>query len=572
MKCHVKVELLNPSDSSVAKSVEADGVITNAHKYLSTCGYPFISRKDYVTFATMCLDLTAGGCIAFENAQSTDENDYKFDLSDKKVAWGTRYSEDYSAFSSKYGALNKDLSSFDRRSFTKVWDWSESQGNGRINSVCLTHAAGAGAVDDTPPTNTTAVYTMGNDGAPTIMCPIGNSALGTEAFQAHTDPMCSYEIRPSDGYGVQSDIFYYQTDNSIICLALESLNVVTTDSTGKNVFRHTFRYRRIDKKWMYKWEGGVLLSARTVNYCQHLLSYPEPLTDEAGNKSYLEGDWDGELTFDTTSEVKTMFAGYNSSTGNNGKGVYLEDSFGIALFSRGINSYPDENGKEIDVGFADSSDVGLTKRNANALVTYIITGETPFVKTFESHYRCALSQARYSTTGYIDMGIIILKDFSYIYKSFRKPSSSNSYASYNYIARRMLSGDTLVWKVDLGNTINTSLPLKRFYWGSDYFCLPYANTSGSSTSYSNGVYYTVRKNLDGSVVGYFLDNVEDPITTNLVPKDDNLFLLDSVGHTSPSYGFNAYLNTNYMWLKANLPTEVVKTAAYKMRITVKVSY
>ena len=568
MNCHVKVELLNPADDSVAKSVEADGVVTNAHKYLSTCGYPFIDRKESVTLASMCLDLTAGGCIAFENAQSTDENDYKFDLSDKKVAWGTRYSEDYSAFSSKYGALNKDLSSFDRRSFTKVWEWSETQGNGSINSVCLTHAAGAGAVDNTPPPNTTAVYTMGNDGAPTIMCPTGNSALGTEALQANTDYMCSRSIRPSDTYSVRPDVFYYQTDNSIICLNTKSLNVVTTDSTGKNEFRHTFRYRRIDKKWMYKWEGGVLLSARTVNYCQHLLSYPEPLTDEAGNKSYLDGDWDGELTFDTTSEVKTMFGANTSSA--DGTGVYLEDSFGIALFSKGIDYYLDDNGKKVDVGFADSSDVGLTKSNSNALVTYIITGETPYVKTFESHYRCALSQARFHTTGYIRRGIIILKDFSYIYKSYR--GTSTSYAKYNYISRRMLSEDTLVWKVDLGNTVNTLLPLKRFYWDSEYFCLPYVTTSNSSTSYSNGVYYTVRKNLDGSVVGYFLDNIEDQVTTNLVPKDNNLFILDSVGHTSVDYGFTSYLNTNYMWLKANLPTSVVKTAAYKMRITVKVNY
>lgn len=570
MNCHVKVELLNPADDSVAKSVEADGVITNAHKYLSTCGYPFISRTESVTLASMCLDLTAGGCVAFENAQSADENDYKFDLSDKKVAWGTRYSEDYSAFSSKYGALNKDLSTFDRRSFTKVWDWSESQGNGKINSVCLTHAAGAGAVDNTPPPDTTVAYTMGNDGAPVISCPTGNSALGTAAFQANTNYMCSRSIRPSDAYGVRPDVFYYQTDNSIICLNTKSLNVETTDSTGKSVFRHTFRYRRIDKKWMYKWEGGVLLSAREKNYCQHLLSYPEPLTDEVGNKSYLEGDWDGELTFDTTSSIKTMFGGHNSSTGNNGTGVYLEDSFGFALFSKGINSYVDENGKEVDVGFADSSDVGLATRNSNALVTYIITGETPYVKTFESHYRCALSQGRYSTTGYISRGIIILKDFSYIYKSYR--GTKPSYASYNYIARRMLSEDTLVWKVDLGNTISTGLPLKRFYWDSDYFCLPYVNNSSSSTDYSGGVYYTVRKNLDGSVVGYFLDNIKDPITTNLVPKDNNLFILDSVGHTSVAYGFTSYLNTNYMWLKANLPTELVKTAAYKMRITVKVNY
>lgn len=570
MNCHVKVELLNPADDSVAKSVEADGVVTNAHKYLSTCGYPFIARTESVTLASMCLDLTAGGCVAFENAQSTDENDYKFDLSDKKVAWGTRYSEGYSAFSSKYGALNKDLSTFDRRSFTKVWDWSESQGNGKINSVCLTHAAGAGAVDNTPPPDTTAVYTMGNDGAPVIMCPTGNSVLGTEALQANTDYMCSRSIRPSDAYGVRPDVFYYQTDNSIICLKTKSLNVVTTDSTGKNVFRHTFRYRRIDKKWMYKWEGGVLLSARTVNYCQHLLSYPEPLTDEAGNKSYLEGDWDGELTFDTTSNIMTMFADYNSITGNDGTRVYLEDSFGIALFSKGIDYYLDADGKKVDVGFADNSDVGLTKSNAYALVTYIITGETPYVKTFESHYRCALSQDRYSTKGYISKGIIILKDFSYIYKSYR--GTSTSYAKYNYIARRMLSEDTLVWKVDLGNTISTPLPLKRFYWDSAYFCLPYVNNSSSSTSYNSGVYYTVRKNLDGSVAGYFLDNVEDPITTNLVPKDNNLFILDSVGHTSPDYGFTSYLNTNYMWLKANLPTSVVKTSAYKMRITVKVNY
>ena len=566
MNCHVKVELLNPADASVAKSVEADGVITNAHKYLSTCGYPFISRTESVTLATMCLDLTAGGCIAFENAQSTDENDYKFDLSDKKVAWGTRYSEDYSAFSSKYGALNKDLSTFDRRSFTKVWDWSESQGNGTINSVCLTHAAGAGAVDNTPPPDTTAVYSMGNDGAPTIMCPTGNSVLGTEALQANTDYMCSRSIRPSDAYGVRLDIFYYQTDNSIICLKTKSLNVVTTDSTGKNVFRHTFRYRRIDKKWMYKWEGGVLLSAREKNYCQHLLSYPIPLTDEAGNETYLDGDWDGELTFDTTSEVNTMFGASSADR----TGIYLEDSFGIALFSRGIDYYLDDNGKKVDVGFADSSDVGLTKSNANALVTYIITGETPYVKTFESHYRCALSQDRFHTTGYISRGIIILKDFSYIYKSYR--GTSTSYAKYNYIARRMLSEDTLVWKVDLGNTVSTMLPLKRFYWGSDYFCLPYVNNSNSSSSYNSGVYYTVRRNSDGSVAGYFLDNIEDQVTTNLVPKDDNLFILDSAGHTSVDYGFTSYLNTNYMWLKANLPTSVVKTAAYKMRITVKVNY
>lgn len=570
MNCHVKVELLNPADGSVVKSVEADGVVTNAHKYLSTCGYPFIARSKRVTLASMCLDLTAGGCIAFENAQSTDENDYKFDLSDKKVAWGTRYSEDYSAFSSKYGALNKDLSTFDRKSFTKVWDWSESQGNGKINSVCLTHAAGAGAVDNIPPPDTTAVYTMGNDGAPVISCPTGNSALGTAAFQANTDPMHSYEIRPSDASGVRPDVFYYQTDNSIICLNTKGLNVVTTDSTGKNVFRHTFRYRRIDKKWMYKWEGGVLLSAREKNYCQHLLSYPIPLTDEAGNETYLDGDWDGDLTFDTTSEVKTMFAGrYNSITGDDRTRVYLEDSFGIALFSKGIDYYIDDDGNKVDVGFADKSDVSLTKSNSNALVTYIITGETPYVKVFESHYRCALSQSSFHTNGYIRKGIIILKDFSYIYKSYRGTSTSD--ANYNYIARRMLSEDTLVWKVDLGNAISTALPLKRFYWDSDYFCLPYVNNSSQSQYYSGGVYYTVRKNSDGSVVGYFLDNIEDRVTTNLMPKDDNLFILDSAGYNAV-YGFISYLNTNYMWLKANLPTEVVKTAAYKMRITVKVNY
>ena len=137
----------------------------------------------------------------------------------------------------------------------------------------------------------------------------------------------------------------------------------------------------------------------------------------------------------------------------------------------------------------------------------------------------------------------------------------------------MLSEDTLVWKIDLGNTVNTDLPLKRFYWNSDYFCLPYANNNSSSASdYSHGVYYTVRKNLDGSVVGYFLDNIRDQVTTNLVPKDNNLFILDSVGHSSVDYGFTSYLNTNYIWLKANLPTEVVKTSAYKMRITVKVNY
>ena len=94
----------------------------------------------------------------------------------------------------------------------------------------------------------------------------------------------------------------------------------------------------------------------------------------------------------------------------------------------------------------------------------------------------------------------------------------------------------------------------------------------SSSSYSQGVYYTVRKNSDGSVVGYFLDNIEDPVITNLESKDNNLFILDSVGHTSVDYGFTSYLNTNYMWLKANLPTSVVKTAAYKMRVTVKVNY
>ena len=88
MHCNFKIDLINPADASVVKTVSADGIVTNAQKYLSTCGYPFIMRDAAIDYATQSLDLTAGGIIAFGNKHSTDVDDFKFGIMDKKIAYG----------------------------------------------------------------------------------------------------------------------------------------------------------------------------------------------------------------------------------------------------------------------------------------------------------------------------------------------------------------------------------------------------------------------------------------------------------------------------------------------------
>lgn len=562
MKCNFKIDLINPADDSVVKTVDADGIVTNAQKYLSTCGYPFIMRGDTIDYATQSLDLTAGGIIAFGNKHSTDVDDFKFKVTDPKTAYGTRYSDDYSVYSTKYGALRSDLSGFDRNSFTKVWEWSEGQGNGIISSLCLTHAAGAGAVDNLPPPDKTKAYAMGNDGCATMLQPSGTSASGTAAFQANIAYASSNGIRGTSNWTGQSvSTYYYQTDNYIICLYNMSLNVQTTLEDGSTVYRHTLRYRKIDKKWMYAWRQGLLISSdrTSATYNLHPLSFPIP-TDSG---DYVNGDWDGTIIFDSPNKLYQQWGSGTAIDSNDYYTIYMQDSFGVSFFCE------DPNGSS---KFADNYDVGLPS-GAKSLIVYVITGDTPYISEHHTYYKCALGAKKISTkTNYIKDGILITKDYNYVYCSFRADRSSTSYANYRYIAKRKLTDNTLIWKKSIDITAG-SPPCMPFYWDQNYYCIPFHNVDGtSSSSFTSGVYYYIIGVSDGEVYGYTIINRRSDTRRCLNPKDNNPFFLDPYPVTSTAYGFQSMLNTNYMWAKVNLPEEITKTSAYKMRITVTVKY
>lgn len=575
MKCHVKVELLD-SENNVTKSTETDGIITNAYKYLSTWGFPGVARNETVWNNCFNADLTFGGVIGFKLSLPEGEDDFRYNLSNLKTCYATRYSADYSAISDKIGTKMPDLCEFTSTSYKQVWEWGESQGNGVISSVCLTHAAGAGAFDVTPPKDKTVVYAMGNDGAGYIYPLATQSLKGTAPMQKNTtNAYCPFLRGYPNGWAWGGDWLYYQTDKYIIMLYAS----VKNEQQEAGGYKTVLKYRRIEKAQMYRW-NGFLHYTSSSNAVAHKMSAPS-----LGTNDFYKNSWDGELTINTPYALSSYgrdtseWSGFNK----NFRWSWCEDDFAIAFrMALPFPSDPDDPDQPADFRLnPDRVDKGMKYTMARRVGTILISGDTPTIITpsgyqyFDSEYNSPLDD--WHSGGIYTAGIMFMKDLTYIYK-WQPANNATTNPSYNKLVRRKLDGDVLVWEKSLGADSNNQQPISPCYFlDSEYFICPdwraYTGTSSStSTIYNSGISATIRKTSDGSIAGYTELGPADasrPITS-LKPLDKNMFFLDYNVPISTAWGFNSYLNTNYMYAKFNLSTAITKTSSSKLRITATV--
>lgn len=570
MKCHVKVELLD-SENTVTKSVETDGIITNAYKYLSTWGFPGVDRHPTVWDNCFNADLTFGGVIGFKLPLSTDVDDFRYNLSNLKTCWATRYSSDYAVNSNKIGAKKPDLCEFTSTSYKQVWEWDESQGNGVISSVCLTHAAGAGAFDVDPPLDKTTAYVKGNDGMLTTS-PL-TSASEANAFSTSADSIASMLYlnglvsTASCPWLYDGHTLFYQTDKYIIMLFASSINVAQDSG-----YRTKFKYRRIDKSQMYRWNG----------FCHYDASLDKTLVAHKFGAPYLykngsfpANSWDGELILDTPYKLYSYAATASGYFDTSYRTYFCEDDFAVVLRMKlPFPKYDHELPSDFRLN-PDGVDKGMPTQNRR-IGTILISGETPIVikpsgaQYFDSKWNSPL-YTFYTDSTY---GVMFMKDLTYIYK-WQAANNNTENPSYNKLVRRKLDGDVLVWEQSLGDTSNNTQPIDPcFALGSDYFICPdWVNaTSTSGVNWSKGVAATIRKVSDGSIAGYTVlgaFNANRPMVS-LKPLDKNMFFLDFRSRISNRYGYNSYLNTNYMYAKFNLPEAITKTSSSKLRISATV--
>lgn len=571
MKCHVKVELLD-SENNVTKSTETDGIITNAYKYLSTWGFPGVARDKIIMNNTYNADLTFGGVIGFKLALPEDEDDFRYDLSNLKTCYATRYSADYSAISDKIGTKMPDLCEFTSTSYKQVWVWGESQGNGVISSVCLTHAAGAGAFDVTPPKDKTAAFALGNDCLGTIIPQTNTSYRGTAAFNVNTSyaqlnlfSALVHHRASSDNISTESAAtFFYQTDKYIMLLYASEFN--TALDSG---FRTTLKYRRIPKENMYRWNGlglGTVDSATAGalnSESAHRLS--APTSDVSG--TFPDNSWDGELVLNTPYELRSYTESRYKYQSDNYNAYWAEDNFAVIFFMLiPFPSDPDDPDQPKDFRVnPDGIDVGMPNANCRT-GTYIITGDTPSAVLspsgspyFDSEWNSPL--LLYVPYAQSSRGIMIKKDLTYVYRWFLSASK--------HLACRKLDGDTLVWNHDISDS-NTPVNLEpATFLDPSYFLCPWyaVKTTSTSTTWSSGVYFEIRKSSDGSILGYTMKNSANRSLMCLYPMDKNMFYLYAISSQSV---YLSALNTNYMYAKFNLPTAITKTSSSKLRITATV--
>lgn len=538
MACTVKIELLDPPSGAVISSVEGKGVLTDAYKYLSTCGYPSSTPSDWARRVFTDPDYSAGGLCCFEEAVLDDSPSRNLELPlAKKTAFASNKTNKSSSYSKRAGVYMQDKSSKDYNTFTKVWEFDTDEGNGKISSVALTCVGGANAYDKE--------FTEQE---------LSAGLRDNADFVAYGGPPSSNGLW---GYSFDRPIVVFRPRFYDFCRNDRGCNAFYETPSGKIVFlgfnfnagygpgggRLTEAvYRIVDKKWLYHFPFGVNLAVSGTN--KKSLS---PLDLYGPTDDII----DGRLSFETPETVNI----YNLDR------VFYEGNSCVVLSARAGNTreasvVPNPDG--IDY-FEDGS------FNAGRTVSAFISGETPTVEMFDSVYASPLwLEANGGQQWGVKEGMCFLKNKSYIYYC-----ADNGHP---YLACRYLENDTLVWYQsladDTGRVNNVSdgehcIIVPSF--APDCFAYPYRQNGSSDNTkriwqireidrpwvvrgYASYVY----KSMNTRMIGMYDDS---PVGVNHVDGDANQISIKS----------------GYAFTKATLSTPITKTSAHRMRVTVTVT-
>lgn len=573
MPANVKVELINPSTDEVVDTVTADGVLPDVHKYISTFGFPHIRKetegadlfwnsafifqgimcnseqvdgsKSKCTFKP-CTDVTARGSYCTDAFTITyDDIAYKMGDLDKR-----------------YGYYNNTLSGNTLDSCVKVWEWDTANGNGNINSICLTTSQAAMTYNKDFPEDMVALpktyiypltgitrYTRFPSTIPEI-----DSAVDLTDSDVFISSLIDVDLSSTDG----AKISFYETTKNIVFLKILSSDYIYNDITypakrneqqADGTYVTRVYYKIVDKKWLYKYRQPIFGSENTGNDedVYHPIAAFRPEHIIANADGYIDiNTGTSKVNFDSTNPV-----------------FYRVEDNAYAIL--GLNYDDGVRNNPIDY------DANVYMNYFKKSRYYAISGDTPTLEVFDSLYNTPIYGSGSTYASSRDEALFT-RDRGVILRYYRS-------GRYNFIEKRTLSGFNLVWRNDLGTTAPTntsfvaysSSVIDQIYGAGKYYAIMYLYQGDNGSSSREAPLVSAILDMDnGEIVGYATGSPINTTSYKLVYYDlESPFRLYYTQNSS-AYDLNLAMYTNFFTMKCNLPRAIVKTADYKMRVTVEI--
>lgn len=574
MPAKVKVELINPSTDEVVDMIEADGILPDVHKYISTFGFPHIEKTDagsnlfwnsaFIFQGIMCnseqVDGSKSKCTFNPCTDVTARGNYctdAFTITYDDIAYKL------GDLDKRYGYYNNTLSGNTLDSCVKVWEWDTANGNGNINSICLTTSQAAMTYNKDFPEDMvalpkTSVYPLTgitrHTYFPSIIPKIDSTAnLGTNSGGLISS-LIDVDLSSTDG----AKISFYETTKNIVFLKILSSDYTYNDITypakrneqqedGTYVTR--VYYKIVDKKWLYKYRQSIFGSENTGDTYEvyHPIAAFRPEHIIANSDGYIDiNTGTSVVNFDSTNPVFCR----------------VEDNAYAIL---GLNYDDGVRNNPIDYDANVYMNYFLKSRY------YAISGDTPTLEVFDSLYNTPIygSDSTYASS---KEEALFTRDRGIILRYYRS-------GRYNFIEKRTLSGFNLVWRNDLGTTspTNTSFVaysssvIDQIYGAGKYYAIMYLYQGASGASAREAPRVSAILDMDnGEIVGYATGSPIGTTSYKLVYYDlESPFRLYYTQNSS-AYDLKLAMYTNFFTMKCNLPRTIVKTADYKMRVTVEI--
>ena len=526
MHCRVTIDMLNPlTRVKEQPTVVQNGEITEIYKYLSNGGSPAIAQSDAL-YRTLSPEVCAGGLVCFEEPY-TDK--LYFDCRNKLTAYGSKISADNIPAiipNTKLGLKLPAETVLEPGYYSRTWEFAQSQGNGTIKSVALTHQGAAHAfdtgtsIDTYNSNNTEALYSA--------LAATGSSSATESASNAHTfdsDWLLCGSI--SSYINTHSDYYYYTSENYIFYIYQGS-----TVDMGSYV-DVTFYIRRLPK---------------------HAISYYASSINSAYNRASANpNNLAPSSAYDFTRVLHIQKTSYNATPlylmYTTDREIGREDSSQFICFSAKMTS-------------SHYSDEPTISRYYTQFTFYIFSGDECTVSEYAmTNECCALyGNASYPWHAVTKGPSYITNDLKLIYW-FTGNSQSTVYC------RDIQTGE-LLWTTNISLSVAASncffgMPIKDSHLvvaGSNDLTID--SSSGSDSGYR---YYCIDPE-SGTVVGSMIG----PRVSNAL-----LYMYFCNGYIYQSsdnnpivvYNSNATaLRTNYMLARVNLRTPVIKTSNYIMQV------
>ena len=577
MNSKVTLDFLDPnSDTAVFSSIELPFNLTNAYKYISTMGHPATARGSLgVESATAARligahistvtnpEVCAGGLVCLGSDLTGKPF---FDHKSQLVGYGTRYSTDMSAISSKYGAKLINNTVMEPGHFRQAWEFATNQALGNIKSIALTHQVGAHAIDNEDFT-TDMTLAVGKDfslltDAQDAPCTVidGTTPMNAGSGSGVLRDMTLDHIKRFYAYNTSDSTslkmtFYYQTEKFVFLCRAVSINV----QNSQNNYVTTFKYKKIAKDDINLYfDNSTPLPSFSKLSCENSDS----------DEFYCDGSFEINSG---TAQLRMVGGSANSTQGYILRQYAVQNCAYLAFpaFYSG-SAYP-------------SYDNGYNTSYTYAARIYFVSGDTPTVSMEDTVYKSPLGHC--SSSNYGINGILFLEDKSFIV------SRAYSTGSRYYFYRAKVANSELIWKVNLPSNV---------YWRAA--CLLDTKDSFAlvqpAVTTSNTVVYRcqIRNVSDGALEGsalyelpnstdYALRYIERALGLVVKPSvsqspfyfkssEDSPFIISTRrGATSTTgYNYSTVLKTNYVFGYAVLPNILEKTNAFRLRVTVDVYF